>query len=151
MSMYVFPAPELSDTSKTEENKHPRSYIVLILIILPVHNIWLKFVYCMIRNVHFLFFFFSVPWTCLHNKNLSFHLVLFLYSLFFIYIYKVYFTILSFWWYCVFIYSKIRWFKNKKSDIVECFKLLNTGEGRGFYLLSWHTGLRIVSWIERVT
>lgn len=31
--------------------------------------------------------------------------------------------------------SKYRQFK-KTSDILECFKLFNTGEGRGFYLVS---------------
>lgn len=79
----------MTDISETEK-KHPlppKSYIVLILIIFFVHNIWLKFVNCMIRNVHFLFpFYFLLTQTC--------HSILFFFFIYFFY--DVYLTILYF-------------------------------------------------------
>lgn len=86
------------------------------------------------RNVHFLFDFIFCSMDML-TQTKTCHSIL---SFFFFIVFFLWSLLLYFWWYCVFIYSKVRQFE--KSDIVECFKLLNTGEGRGFCLVSWHLG-----------
>lgn len=100
-----------------------------------VHTVRLKFVYCMIRNVHFYFPCFF-PMVMLTQTKMSFHFLLFF--LLFFFLNEVFLTILYFWWYCVFIYSKCR--QLKEVIPLNVLKLLVTGEGRGFCLVSHHWG-----------
>lgn len=81
-------------------------------------------------------FLVSFPWSCLHRQRCH-SIFSFVFPTFF-FLNEVFLTILYFWWYCVFIYSKCR--QLKEVIPLNVLKLLVTGEGRGFCLVSHHWG-----------
>lgn len=83
-------------------------------------------------------FLVSFPWSCLHRQRCHSIFSFVFPTFFFFFLNEVFLTILYFWWYCVFIYSKCR--QLKEVIPLNVFKLLVTGEGRGFCLVSHHRG-----------
>lgn len=113
--MYVFLVPE----NNFAESK--RNCLLIHYYDHCVHNIRLKCVYCMIRNVIFFLLLFYHR-TCL-NKVIP---------------YCPFFFPFPWIWFCSLdhaLFSMALCFYLLRRDITECFKLLNTREGRG--LVSW--------------